>query len=128
MNNSVYEQSDGLKRRVLERVWRVWFWKRAAPLLVIEAGVALGVFVAVFSQISPRVILLNAIGASDGLRSFVQFFIDNLFVKSIQSRLLLVLWLGFVVYVWRDVLVVFRRYSAVRVGSAIIPSVIRYRP
>lgn len=105
-----------LKTKILERVWWIWFWKRAAPLLAIESTLVLGVFVGVLSHISLRSILLNALSASDGLRSFVQFFIDNFFVKSIQSRLLLALWFGFLIYVVRDARSVFKRLYARRGG------------
>lgn len=77
-----------LKRNVMRRVYAVWFLRRVAPMLALELALVVGVAVGVLTHISPRAILLNALAASSGLFDFVQFFIDNFFVKSIQSRLL----------------------------------------
>jgi len=81
-----------LKGRIMRRVYAVWFWRSVAPFLAVEAVLLLGVAAGVFSQISPRQILFNALSASSGVFDFAQFFIDNFFVKSIQSRLLAVLY------------------------------------
>ncbi len=100
------------KTRTMRRIYRVWFLRRAAPLLSIELALLAGVLAGVLAYISPRQILLNAHQPSSGLSSFVQFFIDNFFVKSIQSRLLLAMWLGFMVYVIRDLRAVFSAFRA----------------
>ena len=77
-----------LKRTIMRRVYAVWFLRRVAPGLALELVLVIGVAVGVLTHISPRAILMNALAASSGLFDFVQFFIDNFFVKSIQSRLL----------------------------------------
>lgn len=77
-----------LKRRVMRRVYAVWFWKSAAPLLAVELVMLAGVAVGVLTHISVRHIMQNALAASADARAFIQFFINNFFVKSVQSQLL----------------------------------------
>lgn len=103
MDRTTISNPQWLKARILRRVYWTWFLRRIAPLLTLELMLVVGVLIGVFTYISPRQILLNALSSSSGLTSFVQFFIDNFFVKSIQSRLLLALWVGSMAYVLRDV-------------------------
>ncbi|OHA09804.1 MAG: hypothetical protein A3A44_03275 [Candidatus Sungbacteria bacterium RIFCSPLOWO2_01_FULL_60_25] len=101
-----------LKRRIMRRVYGVWFWKSVAPLLAVEAVLVVGVAAGVFTHISVRQILLNALQASDGATAFVQFFIDNFFVKSIQSQLLVAVWAVLLAFFVRDARHALRRRSA----------------
>lgn len=90
------------KRRIMRRVYGVWFWKSVAPLLAVEAVLVVGVLAGVLTHISIRQIMLNAFQASDGVRAFAQFFIDNFFVKSIQSQLLVGVWAVLLAFFVRD--------------------------
>lgn len=98
-----------LKKRILTRVYWVWFARRVLPVLAVEFGLLGVVLVEVFTHISARAILENALRASANLRAFVMFFVNNFFVKSVQSRLLLILWLGFLGYAFRDLRVLIQR-------------------
>ncbi|OHA08638.1 MAG: hypothetical protein A3B37_01850 [Candidatus Sungbacteria bacterium RIFCSPLOWO2_01_FULL_59_16] len=101
-----------LKRRIMRRVYGIWFWKSVAPLLAVEAVLVVGVAVGVLTHISVRQILLNAFQASDGAAAFAQFFIDNFFVKSIQSQLLVAVWAVLLAFFVRDARHALRRRSA----------------
>lgn len=100
-----------LKRRIMRRVYGIWFWKSVAPLLAVEAVLIVGVAVGVLTHISVRQILLNALQASDGVRAFAQFFVDNFFVKSIQSQLLVAVWAVLLAFFVRDARNALRRRS-----------------
>ncbi len=102
-----------LRKRILRRVYWLWFWRRVAPIVAIEFVLIAGALAGVLTHISPRHILLNALEASSGFGSFIQFFIDNFFVKSIQSRLLALLWVGFLIYLVRDIRTTLRHLSGV---------------
>ena len=101
-----------LKQRVMRRVYTIWFWKSVAPLLAVEGILLVGVTAGVLTQISLRQIFLNALASSDGLQAFVQFFVDNFFVKSMQSRLLAVAYLALGAFFARDIANAIRRRSA----------------
>lgn len=98
-----------LKRRTMRRVYAVWFWRSVAPLLGVELILLLGVAVGVLTQISVRSILINALAASADALAFAKFFVSNFFVKSIQSRLLAVVWTVLLIVFTRDVLRTVRR-------------------
>jgi len=72
-------------------------------MLAVEVVLLSGVAVGVLTHISIRHIMLNAISSSSGTEAFVRFFIDNFFVKSIQSRLLVAMYLVLAVFFVRDV-------------------------
>ncbi len=91
-----------LKRRIMRRVHAIWFWKSVAPMLAVEALLLTGVAVGVLTQISPKAILVNALAASSDAWAFVKFFISNFFVKSLQSRLLVALYLVMAGFFLRD--------------------------
>jgi len=97
-----HNTTTDLKKRIMRRVYAVWFLRSVAPLLGAEIVLLVGVAAGVLTHISVRHILLNALAASEGGRSFVQFFIDNFLVKSIQSRLLLALYLVLAAFFIRD--------------------------
>ncbi len=92
-----------LKRRIMRRVYAVWFWKSVAPLLAAEAVLLAGVAAAVLTQISVRDIMLNALQASSGIATFAKFFAANFFIKSLQSRLLVAVYFAFAGFFARDV-------------------------
>ncbi len=113
-----------LKSRIMRRVYAVWFWRSVAPLLAVEFVLLAGVSAGVLAHISVRHILLNALNASSGAQSFVQFFIDNFFVKSIQSRLLFLAYLVIVAFFIRDIRSALRRLGRPRMeelASALAP-------
>lgn len=87
----------------MRRVYRTWFLKYVAPLLVLELALVVGVAAGVLTHISLRHILVNALGSSAGAWAFVKFFISNFFVKSIQSRLLVAVYLILAAFFIRDV-------------------------
>lgn len=101
--------AEALKRRTMRRVYAVWFWRSVAPLLAVEFVLLAGVAVGVLTHISLRHIIVNAMTSSDSIQAFVQFFLNNFFVKSIQSRLLFGLYVLFTLYALRDVRAVVRR-------------------
>lgn len=100
-----------LKKRIMRRVYAVWFWRSVAPMLAVEFVLLSGVAVGVLTHISIRHIAINALNASSGLQSFFQFFIDNFFVKSIQSRLLVAVYIVMLAFFGRDIRNAFRRMS-----------------
>lgn len=110
-----------LKKRIMRRVYGIWFWKTVAPLLAVEAVLLLGVAVGVLTQISVRAILLNALSASSDVMAFVRFFITNFLAKSIQSRLLLAIYFAFAGFFLRDVWNAIRRY---RGADSILPAML----
>lgn len=112
MNEPIIASPAEFKRRVMRRVYGVWFWKSVAPLLAVEAVLVVGVLVGVLTHISVRHIMQNALQASDGVRAFAQFFIDNFFVKSIQSQLLVGVWAVLLAFFVRDTRSALRRRSA----------------
>jgi len=112
-----------LKRKIMRRVYALWFWRSVAPLLGVELVLVVGVAAGVLAHISLRHILLNAISASDGLRAFIQFFVDNFFVKSIQSRLLFGVWLAVMAFFLRDLLSTLGRLRAARPGKGLAAAV-----
>ena len=103
--------TNDLKKKIMRRVYATWFWRSVAPLLAVEAILLLGVAVGVLTQISIRHILLNAIRASADFRAFVMFFVNNFFVKSIQSRLLVVAYLAVAFFFGRDLKNALRRFG-----------------
>ena len=92
-----------LKTRIMRRVYRAWFLTHVAPLLALELALVVGVAAGVLTQISLRHILLNALGSSADVWAFVKFFISNFFVKSIQSRLLVAVYLILAAFFIRDI-------------------------
>ncbi len=98
-----------LKERIMRRVYRTWFLKHAAPLLALELALVVGVAAGVLAQISIRHILLNALDSSAGAWAFVKFFVSNFFVKSIQSRLLVAVYLILAAFSLRDIANALRR-------------------
>lgn len=111
-----------LKKRILHRVYWLWFLRRVAPIVAVELALVSGAAIGVLAHISPRAILLNALQASSGIGSFIQFFIDNFFVKSVQSRLLFTLWLGFLVYLLRDIRGIRRRLQGMGEEAFVLSS------
>ncbi len=107
-----------LKQRIMRRVYAVWFWKSVAPMLAVEALLLVGVAVGVLTQISLKAILVNALSASSDVWAFVKFFISNFFVKSMQSRLLVAVYLIMAGFFLRDALGAMRRLK--EYGSAIL--------
>ena len=98
-----------LKRRIMRRVYALWFGRSVAPLLAVEFVLLAAVAAGVLAHISVRHIAMNAITASADVTAFIKFFISNFFVKSIQSRLLFGLYLVFLVFFARDIGYAFRR-------------------
>ena len=103
MDTSPAVFQERLKKRIMRRVYAVWFLRSVAPLLAVEFVLLSGVAVGVLAHISIRHIALNALAASSGLQSFLQFFIDNFFVKSIQSRLLAAVYVAMLAFFGRDI-------------------------
>ena len=92
-----------LKTRIMRRVYGIWFWKGVAPLLAVEAILLVGVAVGVLTHVSLRAVLLNALSASADAWAFVKFFVSNFFVKSVQSQLLVAVYLAFLAFFARDI-------------------------
>lgn len=111
MDTSSAVFKERLKKRVMRRVYAVWFLRSVAPMLAVEFVLLSGVAVGVLAHISIRHIAINALAASSGLQSFFQFFIDNFFVKSIQSRLLAAVYIAMLAFFGRDIRNAFRRMS-----------------
>ena len=86
-------------------------------MLAVEFILVSGVAVGVLAHISIRHIALNALNASSGLQSFFQFFIDNFFVKSIQSRLLVAVYVVMLAFFGRDIRNAFRRMPGLGKGG-----------
>lgn len=97
------------KRRIMRRVYRLWFFRHVAPLLAVEFMLLAGVAAGVLAHISIRDILLNALASSADVWAFVKFFIANFFIKSIQSRLLVAVYLILAAFFIRDLRSAFGR-------------------
>lgn len=67
---------NDLKKRIMRRVYAVWFVRKAAPLAAEGAGL-LVLFVWGLRYVSPANIMVNAISAADGLYAFFMFFVRN---------------------------------------------------
>lgn len=106
---SLVSSPNPLKKRIMRRVYALWFWKSIAPLLAVELILIAGVTVGVLAHISLRSIIANAINASSGIKDFLVFFVDNFFVKSIQSRLLVAVYGALVGFFIRDFASALRR-------------------
>jgi hypothetical protein len=91
-----------LKTKIMRQVYLTWFWRQVAPLLAVEAILVVGVLVGVLANISLRSILMNALAASDSIKAFLQFFVDNFLLKSIQSKLLLASFAALAFFFVRD--------------------------
>jgi len=116
--------NPSLSARVMRRVYAVWFWRNVAPLLAVEVILLAGVAVGVLTHISLRHIFLNALSASGDARSFFQFFVDNFFVKSIQTRLLVAVYLVLAAFFVRDLRAALHRLEAIgggKIGLAALP-------
>ena len=111
-----------LTGRIMRRVYAVWFWRRVAPILALELSILAGVAVGVLTQISPRHILLNALTASGDAFTFIQFFIDNFLVKSIQSQLLVAAYAFITAVFIRDLRSALRRMH--RGGDELLPLIV----
>jgi len=98
-----------LKKRIMRRVYALWFWKSVAPLLAVELILIVGVTVGVLTHISLTNIMSNALHASSGLKAFILFFVNNFLVKSIQSRLLVAVYGALVGFFVRDFASALRR-------------------
>lgn len=109
-----------LKQRIMRRVYMIWFWKSVAPMLAVEALLLVGVAAGVLTQISVKAILVNALAASSDVWAFVKFFISNFLVKSMQSRLLVAVYLVLAGFFLRDVASALRRLKGY--GSEILLS------
>lgn len=109
-----------LKKSIMRRVYRAWFVRHVAPLLALELVLVVGVAAGVLTQISLRHILLNALDSSAGVWAFVKFFISNFFVKSIQSRLLVAVYLILAVFFIRDVQNARRRLRGLASGELLV--------
>lgn len=107
--NMQLDPAINLKKRIMQRVYAVWFWRSVAPLLAVEFILLIGVAVGVLTHISIRHIMLNALQASANVQAFIMFFVNNFFVKSIQSRLLVAVYLVLVVFFARDIRNALRR-------------------
>jgi hypothetical protein len=105
--------SPELKKRIMRRVYATWFLRSIAPLLAVEVLLLGGVAVGVLTHISLRSILMNALSASGDIRAFVMFFVNNFFIKSIQSRLLVVAYLVVAFFFARDLRNAVRRFGNV---------------
>ena len=102
-NVLTFENSPNpLKKRIMRRIYAIWFFKSVAPLLAVEFILLSGVAIGVLTHISLRNIIINAFNASSGVRDFIQFFIDNFFVKSVQSRLLVAVYGALIGFFIRD--------------------------
>ncbi|MBI2639736.1 MAG: hypothetical protein HYW90_02475 [Candidatus Sungbacteria bacterium] len=62
-----------LKKRIMRRVYTIWFVRKAAPLATETAGLV-ALFTWALQYISPANIVANAISASDGFYAFFLFF------------------------------------------------------
>lgn len=101
-----------LKKRIMRRVYAVWFWRSVAPLLAVEVILISGVAIGVLTHISVRNIMVNALASSHDIRAFLQFFVSNFFVKSIQSRLLFGAFAVVAAFFIRDLRMAVKRFSA----------------
>ena len=111
MNDVMRTTEQDLKRRIMRRIYAIWFWKSVLPMLAVELVLLVGVAAGVLTHISLRHILLNALQSSAGVAAFFQFFIDNFFVKSIQSQLLVATYAVFAAFFIRDIRHALRRFS-----------------
>lgn len=116
-----------LKARIMRRVYVVWFWRNVAPLLAVEAILLVGVALGVLTHISLRHIFLNAFSASADTRSFVQFFVDNFFVKSIQTQLLVAVYAALIAFFIRDLRSARRRLQTFGTGGMDLVSIFSRR-
>jgi len=62
-----------LKKRIMRRVYAIWFVRKAAPLAAEVVGIFV-LFAWALRYNSPASIMANAISASDGLFAFFMFF------------------------------------------------------
>lgn len=115
-------EASRLKARVMRGVQRIWFWRSVAPLLAVEAVLLGGVAAGVLTHISPRHILLNALAASADAWAFLRFFVGNFFVKSIQSQLLVAVYVALLTFFVRDLRSALRR---LRPGATGVLAVMR---
>lgn len=65
--------SENLTRRVMRRVYFVWFMKRVAPPLALQAASLALVLVGIHEFISVRFVLANAADSISGVNSLVSF-------------------------------------------------------
>lgn len=65
-----------LKKRIMRRVYTIWFVRKAAPLATETAGL-LTLLIWALQYISPASIMANALSASDGFYAFFLFFGRN---------------------------------------------------
>ncbi|MEK9147962.1 MAG: hypothetical protein AAB650_00835, partial [Patescibacteria group bacterium] len=91
-----------LKNRIMRRVYAAWFLKSVAPLLAVELILLIGVMIGVLTHISVKNILINALNSSSGIRAFIQFFISNFLVKSVQSQMLAAIYVVLITFFIRD--------------------------
>lgn len=101
--------SNPLKKRIMRRVYAVWFLKSIAPLLAVEFILLSGVAIGVLANVSLRNVMINAFNASSGVQDFLQFFINNFFIKSVQSRLLVAVYGALLGFFVRDFVSALRR-------------------
>lgn len=114
MNSPLPQAELELKRRIMRRVYAVWFLRSVAPLLAVEVIMLTGVAVGVLAHISVTHIFANAATASGSAWALAKFFSANFFVKSIQSRLLAAAYLALVLFFLRDLLSALRRSKGLR--------------
>lgn len=108
-----------LKNRIMRRVYAAWFLKSVAPLLAVELILLIGVMIGVLTHISVKNILINALNSSSGIRAFIQFFISNFLVKSVQSQMLAAIYVVLITFFIRDLRQAYRRLAPL--GEMISP-------
>jgi hypothetical protein len=106
-----------LKAAIMRRIYTVWFWRHVAPMLAVEAVLIGAVLIGVLTQISLANIFANAFAASSDAISFVRFFIDNFFVKSTQSQLLVAAWGALIGFFIRDAVSALRKFRDAHAGD-----------
>lgn len=117
MSTSPTPSELDLKRRIMRRVYALWFWRSVAPLLAVEVIMLTGVAVGVLTHISVSHIAANAMAASGSAWALAKFFSANFFVKSIQSRLLAGAYLALVLFFIRDLVSALRRLRGFHPGE-----------
>ena len=120
MGTTITAESE-LKRRIMRRVYGIWFWKSVAPMLAVEAVLLVGVAIGVLTQISVRHILMNALAASSDVIAFIKFFASNFLAKSLQSRLLVAVYFAFAGFFARDIWNAARRFKG---ADELLPAVL----
>ena len=102
-----------LKRKVMRRIYTVWFIKKATPAAGELAGFALLTNWGL-QHVSPGHIMVNAISASNGFNAFGMFFVRAFMQESAAAQFAIVISGILGVIVLRDVWTQMNRFLSIR--------------